>query len=85
MEMIHFISQLYLIVNFLNDGDLSTTRQRIRDVYPNLSIYFPFAVWIFFIIFNVLALILLGQLYIFHTVLQYRNLTTYEHNGWKLL
>jgi hypothetical protein len=79
MEMIHFISQLYLIVNFLNDGDLSTTRQRIRDVYPNLSVYFPFAVWIFFIIFNVSALILLGQLYIFHTVLQYRNLTTYEH------
>ena len=71
------VSHLILISTFFqDDGKL---KDRIYSIYPYTSVYAPFAVWIFFLVFNCTALLLLGQLYVFHTMLQNRNLTTYEH------
>jgi hypothetical protein len=78
MEVIHVISHFILIISFFHD-DGEIVKDRIHDVYPNISIYAPIVIWILFFIFNCIALLLLGQLYIFHTLLQQRNLTTYEH------
>jgi DHHC palmitoyltransferase len=79
MELVHSISQIYLIIDFFHGDYFGDTQTRIRQIYPKMSIYAPLGVWIAFLSFNVLALILLGQLYVFHSVLQSRNLTTYEH------
>jgi hypothetical protein len=77
MEILHFVSHFILLIVFFQGNDEG--KERIRFIYPNTSIYLPLAVWIFFTIFNGIALALLGQLYVFHTLLQIRNLTTYEH------
>ena len=77
MEILHLLSHLILISTFFQDSE--ELQDRIRHIYPNMSVYVPFAIWIFFIVFNCMALMLLGQLYIFHKMLQVRNLTTYEH------
>ena len=77
MEIIHLLSHLILVSTFFQDN--GKLMDRIHDVYPHISAYVPFAIWMFFLVFNCMALLLLGQLYIFHTMLQGRNLTTYEH------
>ena len=77
MEIIHFFSHLILISTFFQDNE--KLQDRIQFLYPNISVYVPFVFWIFFLIFNCMALLLLGQLYAFHSMLQIRNLTTYEH------
>jgi hypothetical protein len=77
MEILHLLSHLILISTFFQDNE--ELKYRIKYVYANMSVYVPFAIWIFFLVFNCMALLLLGQLYIFHTMLQVRNLTTYEH------
>jgi hypothetical protein len=79
MELVHSVSQLYLIIDFFVNGEFGDTQSRIRQIYPGMSVYAPLGVWIGFASFNVLALLLLGQLYVFHSLLQRRNLTTYEH------
>ena len=74
MEVSHFVIQLTLLLeNYLSDASRFDSWFN-ADLEPLVS-----AVYIFFIIFNVISIILIGQLLSFHIGLQRNNLTTYQY------
>jgi hypothetical protein len=76
MELAHFIIQIALIiVMFIGDP----TKDRADDWFHAGTNEFVNAVLIVFLVFNFVAIFLIGQLLWFHSGLQRENLTTYKY------
>ena len=77
MELSHFVIQLVLLIDSFTGG---ATNDRVHNWLggDGGTEELQHAVWIFFLIFNSVAIILLGQLIWFHICLQRKNLTTYQ-------
>lgn len=76
MECIHFIVQVILILDIFIGFD--STKQRANEwIFGGYTVIV--AVLLFFVIFNIGSMFLLGQLILFHMNLQKQNLTTYEY------
>lgn len=74
MELVHFVIQLVLLIDSFTGG---STNDRVQNWLGGTE-KLQHAVWIFFIIFNSVSIILLGQLIWFHIGLHRKNLTTYQ-------
>jgi DHHC palmitoyltransferase len=70
MEVMHLILHVYLILDILLDGTFASP---YRNKIVLVVIFFSF------LLFNVLSIILIGQLIVFHMNLQQKRLTTYEY------
>lgn len=70
MEVMHLVLHVFLILDILLDGDFSS---------PYRSKIFLAIIFFLFLLFNVLSIILIGQLIVFHMKLQQKRLTTYAY------
>ena len=75
MQIAHILIQLVLVVDAFTGG---STQTRIQQSYLSSAIAF-YVICIFFMVFDLISLFLIGQLLVFHIGLQREKLTTYQY------
>lgn len=75
MQIAHILIQLVLVVDAFTGG---STLTRIQQSYLS-SVTAFYVICIFFMVFDLISLFLIGQLLVFHIGLQREKLTTYQY------
>ena len=75
MQIAHILIQLVLVVDAFTGG---STQTRIQQSYLS-SVTAFYVICIFFMVFDLISLFLIGQLLVFHIGLQREKLTTYQY------